>query len=222
VFTWPGTELAFYGLKNKVSGARLLDGGAALKFTQTKKGEVDTLSITLPAAAPDDRNTVIALDIEGAANVDPGVTQQPDGIVRLFSYLGDVRAMGDSKMRLDTRGVTTGWTASGGSIDWTFRVTRPGAFEVEVITSEQKEGRGWDSGQRVSVSSGGQTVAGEITNGGREINPANPYWPYVVSNIGRLNIPKSGEHRLSLKALEIPTGQRFGLTVVSVRLVPVK
>jgi alpha-L-fucosidase len=68
---------------------------------------------------PDDRNTVVALDIDGAANVDPGVTQQPDGVVRLFSYLGDVRAMGDSKLRLDTRGVTTGWTASGGSIDWT-------------------------------------------------------------------------------------------------------
>jgi alpha-L-fucosidase len=222
VFTWPGTELAFYGLKNKVTSARLLDGGTTLKFAQTKKGEVDTLSITLPAAAPDDRNTVIALDIDGAANVDPGVTQQPGGVVQLFSYLGDVRATGDSKLRLDTRGVTTGWTTSGGSIDWTFRVTRPGAFEVEVITSEQKEGRGWDSGQRVSVTSGGQTVAGEIANGGREINPANPYWPYVVSPIGRLNIPRAGEHRLSLKALEIPTGQRFGLTVVSVRLVPVK
>jgi hypothetical protein len=117
--------------------------------------------------------------------------------------------------------VTTGWTAAGGSIDWTFKLNRPGAFEVEVITSEQKDGRNWDGGQTVAVTAGGQSTLGAIAKEGRELNPANPYWPYVVSKLGRLSINKAGEQQLSIKATDIPAGQKFGLTVVAVRLVPV-
>jgi alpha-L-fucosidase len=224
VFTWPGNQLAFYGLKSKVRSAKLLAGGAALKFTQTmaKGDDFDALRIAIPATAPDVRDTVIALDIDGTANVDPGVMQQPNGVVSLFSYLGDLHPPTGVRANLDSRGVTAGWTTAGGSLEWSFRANRAGTYEVHVITSEQKDGRGWDGAQKVSVTLGDQNVSGEIMNQGRELNPANPYWPHVVSKLARVKIARAGDQKLTISPTDIPAGQRFGLTVVAVRLVPVR
>jgi hypothetical protein len=89
-----------------------------------------------------------------------------------------------------------------------------------VITSKQKYGNGWEGGQSVSIQADGETAKSAISDDGNETNLSNPYWPYVVSKLGQVKIGRTGSVEVSLKADEIPAGQKWGLTVVAVRLVP--
>jgi hypothetical protein len=56
----------------------------------------------------------------------------------------------------------------------------------------------------------------------REDNPANLYWPYVVSKVGRIRITRSGTYTAALQPSDIPIGQKVGITLVFLRLVPVR
>ena len=125
-------------------------------------------------------------------------------------------------MRLDSRGVTERWTRAADWIDWNYKVNHPGEFEVEMVTSQQKYGNGWDGGQRVKLQIGEKELAGTVADNGKEVNPANPYWPYVVTKLGRVKLDKSGSYTLTLKPESIPDGQKYGLTLVDIRMVPVK
>src|SRR5262249_9777144 len=101
-----------------------------------------------------------------------------------------------------------------------YKVSHPGDFTVELVTSQQKNGAGWDGGQHVKVATNGKDLPVTVAEDRKEINPANPYWPYVVTKVGSVHIDKTGTYTLSLKPESIPDGQKFGLTVVSVRLTP--
>ncbi len=99
-------------------------------------------------------------------------------------------------------------------------VVRPGAYEVVLVTSEQKYGRDWEGGHEVSVEVAGQRLKDVVDNDGKEQNPANPYWPYVVSKMGRVRFDKPGTHSLSLKPETIRADKKLGLTLVAVKLIP--
>jgi len=224
VFRWPQKELVLYGLLSKVTRAYVLSDHAAVRVAQKedKQNGYTSLSLTLPAQAPDPNDSVIVLDISGNAQVDPSLQQQPDGTVTLSPQLGDLHKSAASEARLDSRGVMERWTKAQDSIEWKFKVSHPGAFDVELVTSQQKYGEGWDGGQRVSMEVASQNVAGTVSDNGKEENPSNPYWPYVISKMGHIRVDKSGRYTASIKAEDIPAGQKFGLTLVSLRLVPAK
>lgn len=57
-----------------------------------------------------------------------------------------------------------------------------------VLTSEQKYGRDWEGNHRVNIDVAGQKVGGIIAEQGKEQNPFNPYWKYVISKIGGVTI----------------------------------
>jgi len=224
VFHWPGRELEMYGLLNKVQHASLLATGAAVPFAQ--KGDpasgFTSLKLTLPPSAPDPDDSVVALDVGGKIEVDPSLKQQPDGTITLPPILGDTHKSAGSEMRLDSRGVTERWTNAGDWIEWNYKVNRPGEFQVDLITSQQKYGNGWDGGQRLVARTAGQDLAATVADDEKEVNPANPYWPYVVTKLGRVRLDKPGAYSLSLKPQSIPDGQKYGLTLVHVRMTPVK
>ena len=224
VFNWPQKELVIYGLESKVARASLVATGAALKFAQKDDPNAGytALTLALPNAAPDPNDSVVVLDIAGKVAVDPSLEQQPDGAITLPPLLGTMHKSEGSEMRLDSRGVTERWTHAADWIDWSYKVNHPGEFEVEMITSEQKYGNGWDGGQRVKVQTGERELSGVVADNGKEVNPANPYWPYVVTKLGRVKLDKTGSYALSLKTDAIPDGQKYGLTLVAVRMAPVK
>jgi alpha-L-fucosidase len=65
VFDWPKDgQLVVPGLKNKVYSASLLAGGAPLSIAAE-----NGLTISLPAQAPNQIATVVALTIEGAPDI---------------------------------------------------------------------------------------------------------------------------------------------------------
>ncbi len=221
VFVWPKKELVIYGLNTKVKGASLLANHQPLKIRQTGDEGGGSLAIALPAAPPDENDSVIALDIDGAPHVDTMLQQQPDGVVTLPAYLGDLHKPAGSKARFDSRGVVESLTAPGHSIAWTFRARKSGNYAVELITSEQKYGRGWDGGQKVTIRLGPQSVTGVIADNGTENNPASPYWREVVSKLGTVHVDKPGTYSATILADGIPPDQKFGLTLVSLKFIPV-
>jgi len=224
VFEWPKGGLVLYGLKSKVKKAYFLSNKTGLKFTQQSDAALghDALDIQLPASAPDTYDSVIALEVAGEPQVDTMLTQQPDGTITLPAHLGEVHgaASGDEGLRFDTRGVAERWTNRNEWLSWDFRVVRPGAYEVLAVTSEQKYGRDWEGGHELLVESAGQRLQARVERDGKEVDPANPYWPYVVSKLGRLRVDKAGRYALSLKPQTLRSEKKLGLTLVSVRLVP--
>jgi len=148
--------------------------------------------------------------------------EQPDKSVTLPAYLGALHKTAGSGVRPDSRGVMERWTNAQDWIDWNFKVRTAGKYNVELITSQQKYGNGWDGGQRVTVQVGEQKLSTVVGDNGKEDNPANPYWPYVISRIGSVQLDKAGKYSMALKPQDIPEGQKFGLTLVAVRLAPAR
>jgi len=224
VFDWPQKELVLYGLKSKVNKAYLLAGNKKLKFTQTNDSNADhyAISLALPSAAPDKSDSVIVLETAGDVNVDATLMQQPDGTVTLPAFLSTVHSSGDKGLRFDSRGVAEHWVNKDDWVDWDYKVSTPGTFDVVVLTSEQKYGKDWEGGHTVSLETAGQKLEGKIENDGKEDNPANPYWKYVISKVGRVTFDKAGKYNFALKPEAIQAEKKLGLTLVSVKLIPVK
>jgi alpha-L-fucosidase len=224
VFQWPEGELVLQGLRNKVTKVTLLAGARDLKFTQARDrtADLDAVRIQVPPTAPDSRVSVIALDINGKPDVDTSLLQQPDGRVTLGSYLADIQKSGSSPLRIDGRGVTERWLAAGGEmLSWEFKAAKPGNYTVELVTSDVKGGGRWDGGHTVKVEIGRQVLSGTVKNDGGEMDPSNPYWPYVVSKFGQVTLDKPGMYSVTLQPERIEAGQKQGFTLVAVRLTPI-
>jgi len=222
VFEWPGKELVLSGLKTKVNRAYLLaERGRNLSVKQQHDAALDhhELRVTLPAQAPDARNAVLVLETAGQPGMDTRLQQQPDSTITLPAYLGKIH--GDRpQLRLDGRGVVERWVDPKEWLSWEFQVSRAGEYNVEVITSQQKYGNGWEGGHRVTVSLTDPEVKGAIGDDGRLENPSNPYWPYVISKLGTLKITKPGLQKLFLKPETIEAQKKLGLTLVAIKLAP--
>jgi len=176
--------------------------------------------LQLPGAAPDAYDSVVALEVEGEPQVDTSLTQQPGGTVTLPAHLSEVHHAGAEGLRFDSRGVAERWTNKEEWVAWDFRVVRPGAFDVVVVTSEQKYGRDWEGGHQLEIEAAGQRLSGKVERDGKEVDPANPYWPYVISKLGRVRVDRAGHYSLTLKPQSLSSEKKLGLTLVSVRLVP--
>ncbi|MGA2328272.1 MAG: alpha-L-fucosidase [Bryobacteraceae bacterium] len=227
VFEWPKRELVIYGLKSKIKRAYLLADAARKPLgvkqdTHRALGHYE-LRIDLPAAAPDPSDSVVALDLAGEPEVVTTLLQQPDASITLPAYLAQVHPAQGAQLRFDNRGVVERWTNKDEWLEWEFQVTKPGTFDLAMITSEQKYGRGWEGGHRVAIAVAGTTINGAVARDAKVENPSNPYWPYVRSNLGRVRIEKPGAYTLSLKPETIETTERqLGLTLVSLKLARVE
>ena len=141
----------------------------------------------------------------------------------LPAFLSDVhKAAGEPQLRLDSRGVVERWLNKDESMSWDFKVIQPGAYEVIVLTSEQKYGRDWEGGHQIAIEVAGQNLRSAVNNDGKRENPANPYWKYVISKMGRVTFDKAGKYNLALKPESIRGEKKLGLTLVSVELRPVQ
>jgi alpha-L-fucosidase len=224
VFDWPGNQLVLYGLRTRVKSASLLADKSKLKFEQKSDASMDhhRLTIALPAVAPDKNDSVIALELDGDVQVDTELMQQPGDVVTLPAFLSKVHTSGESGLRFDTRGVAERWVNKDEWLEWDFKITKPGDFDVVIVTSEQKYGRDWEGGHVVSVDVAGARIRGTVENQSKEVVAANPYWPYVISKLGRVTIGKPGRYMAALRPEVIKAEKKLGLTLVSVRLVPVR
>jgi hypothetical protein len=214
-------------MESKVRQAYLLADASrkplALKQQHHEDSGLNELRISLAADAPDANDSVVVLDTGGAVEVTTMLLQQPDHQVTLPAYLSEIhRAPGSSQLRFDSRGVVERWLNKDEWLSWDYQVSSPGTFDVVAITSGQKYGKDWEGGHSVKVKTAGKDLSGTITNDGKVDNPSNPYWPYVMSKLGQIEISKAGKYNLSLQPQSIVADKKFGLTLVSIQLVPTR
>jgi len=229
IYHWPKGEFVLYGLKNKVSRAYLLaDKSKMLKVSQRHDRKLDNyeLRVSVPPRAPDPRVSVLVLEIDGNAQAETGILQQPDGTIKLEAFRAEVHSERSSpRLRFDPRGIAAGWRDAGEWLSWQAKILRPGEYDVSLYSTTAKyayrPSYGWDGGHRVRFQIGDSTTSGVVDDDGQFIDLKNPYWIDVRSKIGRVKVAAPGVHRVELRAEEI-RARRYGLTLHRVKLTPVK
>jgi alpha-L-fucosidase len=213
---WPGERLTLYGLRSKVKKAYLLaDREKTLDVAQTEDESLGhhELALGLPSEKPDEHVSVAVLEIEGEADVDETPLQQPDGTLTLPAHMAELHG----NIRVDRTSAIDGWRATDDWLSWDFKVTRPGEFEVQVLTIHRRQWRG-DHGVKVAV--GGQELSAELAPDEKIESPRAQYFPEYASRVGGVAIAEAGSARLELRAGKIDPEAPGGPTVSAVRLVP--
>jgi alpha-L-fucosidase len=246
VFDWPGKTLKFYGIKSKVKKAYLLaDPSTSLKMKQQLDKKRDLYSVTLevPAEAPDKYDSVVVLEIDPESKVEvcKGLTQQPDGTTTLDPLLStlDTVATG-STLRIDNRGYAINWVNSEDGINWNFGMFSNGEYELQAITAPANRMTNFLEGRKILVDVNGQKQQFALNNDGKWVDQSNPAQSYFISKLGRIKINNKGSQILTMQLLngqpsvppQAPQGpaggtrpQRrgpSGTVLVKAMLVPVK
>lgn len=227
LFDWPSGRFVYDGICNRVTAARLLGDGTFLPFTQKRDIESGDyrIVVNLPSHAPDPNISVLVLDIDGDANLDGSLIQQPDGSVTLDGFLADIhRADANSLLTVAGSGIVEQWTSPDDSLSWTFRINSPGIFQVDMNTLTEKR-RGsdadmkWEGGHRFEITAAGQTIDYIVTDDARNYPRDLFLWQNVVTHAGTLNIPAPGTYTLMLKPLHLQTAMGLGPKFKSLLLI---
>jgi alpha-L-fucosidase len=223
---WPAKgEFTLYGLSNKVGKAyALASRGTAIRFSQSDVQGRHELHLKMPASKPDPNLSVIALEIEGAPEVEPELVQQPDGKVTLSCAFAKVEG---APLDIDARGVAQNWLNSSSTLDWNFKLYRPGAYEVVLLTNVRRNASDWtlafwSGDHQVAVSVGNSKVEGRVEHQGEVIDPRSPNFPDVRTVIGKVTLSSPGELHLKIQALKINPDRKLGLRLHTIQLVPVE
>lgn len=210
VFDWPQDgKLKVPGLKNKVKKAYLLADKRQTKLTTAREDEAN-LVISVPAEAPDPIDSVIVLEIEGKPAVIAYTAKQgKDGSVELKA--ADATVHGNTA-RYEFGGGKDNigyWTNPKDYISWDFKVTVPGAFNVEISYACAA----WAGGSEYSVSVGNQKLASTVEYTGS-------WTKFVTEKLGTLKVTEPGKYSLSVRSKTMPHGAVMNLK--SIILAPIK
>jgi len=211
---WPA-EVTLRGLRNRVTGAALLANGVSVPFVQ----DGESVTLQLPADAPDPLVSVVALDFEGPLNVDTSLYQQADGKVTLPGYLADVNRGPDSQIFLTRNGMLGGWKDTASTLQWQFKLLAPRTFTAKVILGSPYHRRPPDGGHVLRLTAGEATVAGPVTCDEQVQSPRAQYFPEYAGTLGEIRLDAPGTVDVTLQAEEI-VGEA-GITLAAVQLVPV-
>ncbi len=202
VFEWPKDgKLLVPGLGNKVQSARLLATDQKLK---TKSGD-DGVTIDVPAEPLDPIATVIVLEVKGKLQVEkvlPG--QSADGSITLLADLADTHGQPQVES-IDGQSSIGWWTDPKDSVSWTFKVDKPGRFDVMATAATPA------ASSKFEVVVNGQKLPAEVASTGG-------YQTFKTVKLGTIEI-KQGPTELSIKPL------RDGWQAINLRsivLTPVK
>jgi alpha-L-fucosidase len=222
-----GREIKINGLRNKIKSAKLpADPRRKIGVDRTHDSAADihTLTLTLPGKSPDPYVSVLELELDGAPDVYTGPLQQPDGSMTLWPHMASLHPAADNpKFKLGDAGQISGWTETGSSLEWEFKLLSPGEFEALIVVkgpAYDSRGKAGKTGQKVVLDAGGMAVSGTLRDGGKMKGFRTEYHPEYGFKIGRLTLDKPGLVRAALRAEKIPAGSWGGLPLASVRLVP--
>lgn len=212
---WPRNNLSVYGIKNKILKAYFLSTGSDLTFQTID----DYLVLNLPLEPVDPLLTVVVLEIDGTPDVMDDLVQNIDGTIWLESSLAH-----NTTGRMIRMGSPLLWTVPTGSLKWEYKVTRPGKFMVEVITTGRKQMQWpekpelWDGGHTVEILYDNHSLKGIVDMDRLEDPPRDLYNQFKVAEIGLIEIPEAGIHSLELVPLNIVSENGAGLAIRMVRL----
>lgn len=211
---WPTGRLNLYGLKNKVRSARLLGvPGASVQVVQTG----DTVTLSLPAEAPDKIVSVVAVAVDGAPEAEQLVIQEGAAAIGLPLAVAEVK--GNLKVRHDGR--AEGWKDTSPSVSWKIRVKTPGDYEAVAVLRVNRTRPELFGNHELRVGVGGSQATGRVGVCDLVDPGTGGAFCEVRSTVGRIRIDRAGDHTVHAAALRIDDTAERGLTLVAVELIGV-
>jgi alpha-L-fucosidase len=205
-------QIELYGLRSAIKSASLL---AAPEQCVAVEQTGDTVRLTLPATAPDPLVSVVALEFDGALDVDASIFQQSNGNITLPAYLAEI----GGGLTLSTAKLIDNWTTTEGSLKWQFKLREPGKYAVRMLVGSHYQSPEAAAGHHVSASVAGQEVSGVTAADETTQSPRTQHFPEYVTTLGEVELPEAGTLTLTLSATEIGPS---GMMAAGVQLVPVK
>jgi len=187
VFNWPDNGKLFVpGLKNAVTSATVLADGTKLTAESSPEG----VTLSVPATAPDKVSSTLVLNIQGTPDIElQPLSQNPDGSLTLPA--GEALCHG-SEVKLESghggEGNIGFWINSSDWIDWQFKITKPGKFDVTAEIAATGSGS-------FEISVGDQKLQGTAPKTG-------DYTKYQKVKLGTIEFPAAGKTSLAIKAVK--------------------
>ncbi len=135
VFQWPADgKLRVPGLANTVRSVRVI-GGSGQQAESTRDG--DDVLLQLPATAPNEIASVVALELDGPPRVAASVAIRPqkDGTLRLGADSTEIESnLGQRAKKENLLGhvYVTQWTRGEDKLNWVVNVPAAGEYKVEI------------------------------------------------------------------------------------------
>ncbi|MEK7404056.1 MAG: alpha-L-fucosidase [Acidobacteriota bacterium] len=209
VFQWPRDgQLRVPGLKNKVVSAALVaDRAARLKVRR----EGDDAIVTLPAEAPDEIASVVALTLDGPPATAPFVIRPgADGAFRLGVESCEIETRFEQRAKKENalgHVFLTRWVRPDDIPTWTIAAPQAGRYQVEIAYAS---GRGGE-GAEFAVAAGASQVKGKVAN-------TQGDWVFKSFALGEIDLA-AGEQTVQVRAS--PRGGLSAMNLERVVLAPV-
>lgn len=207
VYEWPATgKLYLPGLKNKIEKSRLLKGGQSEKLKTVQNGGWTVVHI--PYERADKLVSVIELDLDGKANVNPVLGLDPGMMTELTTDFASAQQSKQYKKGWMEKfgewkhiNQITEWENNGSAI-WKVEVLKPGYYQVDL-----------------SYSGAGKVVWRVEHNEGVQIqNQQNSSAIYAKHPIGWMNFEKAGIYDIKVSLVE---GKRKEASLNGISFTPI-
>jgi alpha-L-fucosidase len=187
VFSWPADgKLHVSGLNNQVLSAYPLTNRS--RPLTISRGN-NTPIVMLPPHPPDERDTVIVLQLEEPPRVDvTTLTQGSDAPFELDYIAGVTAGKAVKRFNRDGRFHIGKWTGPEDSVTWRVLISQTGEYNVRIRYSARRESR--DTKYLVKI--GGQTVTGTVVSTGEG-------YQYQTFDLGTVKLSKAGLATVQIK-----------------------
>lgn len=204
VFSWPTDgKLVVGGLRSTPLVARLLHG---LEL-ETRRLNPDDLEITLPARAPNEIDSVIALDFPAQIAANKALRLAGATLLHVMDGRLDGEGIryGDGKTNRD---VVEEWTGADATVTWLVRLPHSGRFRVTVhYNTAAKHARG-----AFAVEVANQSLAGKVL-------PTDSTTVFRTDPIGDVTLT-AGEHTIVVRATQLDREDLMRLRALEFTPVP--
>ncbi|MCM2373451.1 alpha-L-fucosidase [Aporhodopirellula aestuarii] len=188
VFDWPADgKLSVPGLKNEVRGAHLLADGTELKTESVDDGVV----VSLPAHAPDEIASVIALKVRGPLETFVRIpTPDKSGELVLTAdkaYIHNNEGSKEATVREHDGISHVGyWLDDHAWVQWDIKIDEPGTYQVSATMSVEGDKTKFHVGP-----AGGELEA--------EVESTGGYGKYVERDLGTIQFDSAGPTSIQVK-----------------------
>jgi len=208
---WPARPLQLFGLKNKVQSARLL-GAADANIVIDQAG--DTLSLSLPDNAPEEIYSVVALELDGEADVEAVVFQHDPSQIDLPSHVAELTG----SIKAQPNGTIAGWTDTHNRATWQVRIKHPGKYVATAVARVHRKRLDEYGKRTVRVEVGDQRVSGTLDFGGLDDSQGAKAYQYERATLGTLIFDDPGDHAIVCVAEQLDADAKVGLTLSAIEL----
>jgi alpha-L-fucosidase len=203
-FGRPRKIFRLHGLRTRVTKvSALVAPGKKFAFRQTVEPATGTpvLAIDSTGVRTTAPVTVIVVDLAAEPAVDPLTLQQPD---RTIACIGPMARVGTTigrvpAMRIGGNGLSENWRNTADFLEWRCKVSRPGPYDVAVVTTHQHVER-WSGGHTLRLTCEGRTLRRVTKRDALLPGLRSVYYPQIATHFGRLKFARAGEYTIRLQA----------------------